>query len=481
MKKTFTRFIGVLLCLCVFLGSLSLAASVTSLKLSRQKFKPFLEEAEQYDVLFFGTSHMRDGIFPIQLWAEQGICGYNCAVPAATIADSYWGVMNMLDHSSPELVVVDCYQVGFPEKSPSDLPPHSIFDAFPFSLTKLRAALDLGLNEDSYQRAFELIFPFSLYHSRWSELEAEDFSPKLNVENGAFQAVNVSNVSPCEPPTTVEPLALDASMPGVAYLQRLIEECNQRDISVLLTYLPFPPDLDNRREAAAIQGLAEEYGVNYINFLEMDIVDPVTDYYDDFSHLNPSGGQRVTSWLGEYISKNYALPQRWDDPDYAFMERRLEESKQNRRALLAEQNYLSTYLMLLRDKDFSAVAHLPAGSPLGQDALVLALVENIPINQSVSLLRQAVESGEEYLLVVDSASDQVYEFVGAMPQELTCSLGCLRFENDRLYIDGTEYAPAVTDSTATVLDCFVFDSASGQHLGIDRGFMPGVDGFVIAY
>lgn len=480
MKKTFVRFIGVLLCLCVFLGSVSLAASVTSPKVSRQRFTRFLEEADKYDVLFFGTSHMRNSVFPIQLWTEQGICAYNCAVPAATIADSYWGMMNMLDYASPALVVVDCYRISYPEKSPSVLPSHCLFDAFPLSLTKFRAALDLGSNDVSHQRTLELIFPFSLYHSRWSELEAEDFSFRLDAGNGAIRAVNVAEVTSHEPFAQIEPMSLEDSMPGVSYLRRLLDECTQRGINVLLTYLPFPADLDSCREAAAVQSLAEEYGVNYINFLETDVINPITDYYDSFSHLNPSGGQRITSWLGEYISKNYVLPQRQNNPDYAFMEQRIEADKQELHEFLANQNYLSTYLMLLRNKNLSVVIHLPAGSALGQDSLGLALIENIPIGQRVSLLPQAADTGAEYLLVVDSIAGEVYEFVGRMPAVLSCSLGQLCFSDNILSLNGVEYS-IQTETEESVLDCFVFDSASGAHLGIDHSFVPGEDGFVIAY
>ena len=481
MKKHLFRILGIVLCLSVFLGSLSLFSFLTVHKKSAYYFKPFLQNAGQYDVLFLGNSHMGDGLFPLQLWSEYGVAAYNCSTPRRTIPVSYWNLVNALDYSSPKLVVFDCYNISYPDKIANLSTVHTNLDAFPLSFNKLRAAWDLGSDADGYSQVFDLIFPFSSFHSRWAELTADDFAPPLNVDNGALRAINVADVPPVEAPSAIEPMELDASLPGVVYLRKLIETCASRDISVLLTYLPFPASPEHYQEAAAVRDIAEEYGVNYLNFLETAVVDPATDYYDSFSHLNPSGGQRITAWLGNYIVQNYDLPRHTGDPAYAFLDQRLEESKQYRLRLVAEQSYLSTYLLLLRDEALSSVLHLPAGSALGQDAVGLALMENISIGEKPALLRQAAESGAECLLVVDSAAGQIYEFVGEMPEGLKCSFGSLRFENDRLYIDGAEYAPAVTDSTATVLDCFVFDSASGAHLGIDRSFVPGVDGFVIAY
>ena len=480
MKKNVSRILGLVLCLCVFLGSLSLASLITSNKTSYYRFSPFIEHAENYDVLFFGTSHVNDGVFPLQLWEEYGICAYNCATPGSAMPSTYWGVMNALDYSAPKLIVVDCYNIGFPSKNSNIAAAHSLLDAFPLSFTKLRAAWDLGNDAGDYRQALELMFPFAQYHSRWSSLTENDFDPERNRENGATRAVNVVSVPLEELPSSLEPMALNDSMPGVAYLRRLLDTCAQRKIPVLLTYLPFPASLENRQEAAAIEALAKEYNLNYINFLEMQVINDATDHYDGFSHLNPSGGQRITAWLGDFISRNYSLPQRRDDPSYAFMEQHLEDARQYQRTVLAEQSYLSTYLMLLRNTNFSAVIHLPADSAAGLGDLELSLLENIPIGEKPTLLRQAAEAGAEYLLVVDSAAGEIYEFAGELPAGLSCSLGQFRFADGVLSLNDAQYTvPA--EAEERVLDCFVFDSASGLHLGLDRSFLPGEGGFVVAY
>ena len=151
------------------------------------------------------------------------------------------------------------------------------------------------------------------------------------------------------------------------------------------------------------------------------------------------------------------------------------------RSLLGAERYLAGYLALLHDASYTPVIHIPAGSPVYGSELSLKLIENIPLEEKPALLRQAAESGAEYLLVVDSAAGKIHEFVGEMPKELICSLGSLSLENGRLCLDGAEYAPVAAGDTDAALDCFVFDSASGLHLDIDRSFTLGDEGFVVAY
>lgn len=43
------------------------------------KNRDFIEHSDSYDVLFFGNSHMANGVFPMELWNDYGIVSYNLA------------------------------------------------------------------------------------------------------------------------------------------------------------------------------------------------------------------------------------------------------------------------------------------------------------------------------------------------------------------------------------------------------------------
>ena len=49
--------------------------------------------------------------------------------------------------------------------------------------------------------------------------------------------------------------------------------------------------------------------------IEENMLDPTTDYRDD-GHLNVFGAQKVTAFMGNYISERYDIPDRSEDTFY---------------------------------------------------------------------------------------------------------------------------------------------------------------------
>ena len=98
--------------------------------------------------------------------------------------------------------------------------------------------------------------------------------------------------------------------------------------------------------------ICDEYDVNYINFLSMDVVDYNTDCYDKDSHLNPSGARKVTDYLGQYITENYDIPDQRQNEAYSFwyqdydeyIDLKIENLEKNKKNL-------NNYLMLLYDEE----------------------------------------------------------------------------------------------------------------------------------
>ena len=88
---------------------IGIAARITQRKESLKKYGDFIELADQVDVLFLGSSHVLNGINPIQLYTEYGITSYNMGKPGGMVTESYWMLMNALDYCTPKCVVVDLW------------------------------------------------------------------------------------------------------------------------------------------------------------------------------------------------------------------------------------------------------------------------------------------------------------------------------------------------------------------------------------
>ena len=96
---------------------------------------------------------------------------------------------------------------------------------------------------------------------------------------------------------------------GELYLDKIVNLCHEKGIDVLLTYLPYPNNELAITESNYIYDYSKNYNINYINFVNSEIVDGRIDYFDE-DHLNPSGARKVSAYLSDYITNNYTLPDR---------------------------------------------------------------------------------------------------------------------------------------------------------------------------
>lgn len=198
------------------------------------KLKPFLDHAQEYDVLFLGDSQVQAGILPMELYHQYGVASYNLASSNCRLPMSYWKLMNALDYMTPKLVVLSVTDSERPELThDNSVRLHEAFDAFPLTLTKIRAILDLT-DQDGVDRSgtsykdvrTELFFPLQKYHARWKEITAEDFRPAYNKQKGAAPLVHVSDPNP-DAGLAGEGECLPEEGFGYIYLRKIIEECQK--------------------------------------------------------------------------------------------------------------------------------------------------------------------------------------------------------------------------------------------------------------
>ena len=352
---------------------------------SREKLNPFFERADQLDVLFFGDSHAYSAIYPMELWADYGIASYNLANYNLTIPMSYWVMRNALRVCQPEVVVLDVNQVWEQMKlsdSSSDL--HTALDGFPMSRTKRKAIFDLTDDPqftDSKGHRYrdlrpEFIFPLMKYHTRWNDLSEQDFKPHYNRELGGERNIAVAVPEAYE--ITGE-VAGEHGF-GFIYLRRFIEDCQSRGIRVLLTNLPYPCPNNNEEQlyTNAVVYTAEEYGVEYLDFVYMDqIVDYSTDCYDPASHLNPSGAWKVTDFIGQHLSQTYGLPDHRGEAGYASWDRDYAAYRESKLESICQETDPYAFLMLLSDPSFSTILLLPENSAAYADSLAMQLLQNV--------------------------------------------------------------------------------------------------------
>ena len=397
MGKIVSRIVSVLLIIGLVVGGLQYLSLLTERKDSKNKFNDFYTNAQEYEVLFLGASHVLNGVFPMELWKEYGITSYNLAGHGNRMALNYWILRNALEYANPKLVVLDTFMIGRDDKISSLEQLHISSDHIPYSSLKIDMIEDL-VEEEGRRKDF--LFKFSTYHHRWNELKQEDFQKKVNVEKGAESRINVARVQENLPVEETE--LLEERTINIDYLEQIVQLCREKEIQLLLTYLPFPDPAGWRKESNTIKEMAKEYGVNFLDYDTLNnVVNSSTDFYDKDSHLNPSGAKKITSYLGDYITKNYSLVDYREWEEYIQWQEDYSKYYNYKIELLKNEDELKNILMLLNDEDISYGIYFKPWNTITEYPILLSLLENMGIDFSQI-------PNEDYFVIKDTVNNRGY-------------------------------------------------------------------------
>ena len=473
MKKIRTRLLCVLVSVVVLVICIHKLGFLLENKLAYQKMGEFIVTGEEYDVLFLGTSHMAMSIYPMELWKDYGITSYNLAGNGHPMASSYWVMMNAFDYAEPQLVVIDCYTVERNSKVPDDGKfTHESLDEIPLSLTKVWAVCDLF--DDTVSR-MEYLWNFSTYHNRWSELEKADLVPEYRVGKGAYynEIVEV----PIDVPKIEREKSIELNSTGTEYLEKMIEECQRRDIDVLLTYLPFPAQEEDQLVARAVNDIADKYKINYINFLDRDDVDFNVDCNDPDSHLNASGAKKITLYLGNYMQKEYEIPDHRGETEYEHWNEDYLRYSAYKVERLQSKETLKPYLMLLADKHYSYCLWVDKDAGIwSDDAQYQALFNNLALGKELNKLQDSIERQEDYFVVIDNSSGNIWESIeNEAIQRAETSFGTFTYttkkDDIQLYLNENEEDYIIEqdeDGEIPEVQIIVIDNANGSIVDVAR-------------
>ncbi len=381
-------------------GMLNIADRILEYKGAYYKYAPFYEEENNYDVLLFGTSHVLNGIFPMELWEKYGIVSYNMGGHNNSLAVDYWIMKNALKETTPKVVLIDTFGIENDVKvAESDIAlQHISLDHIPLSRTKHEAIQDLF---GDYKYNLEFYWPFIANHGRWESLSDWDFSKVPTTEKGAEMRIGIGH------PNKYDLIPVDqkeeVDTVSSQYLCRMIEELQAKDIKVILTYLPISNHPMYQKIANGVARIAEKYHVEYINFMNMNVIDYATDFFDDSDHLNPSGARKISDYLGKLIRDVYGVEDHREDEMYEKWHRDYEKYLREKEKKLIEQEELDVILMLLSDTDFSANITVAEQAEILKNTEIQRLIDNMSDNSFVTYVDENVNFQIE---IVNSRSRQ---------------------------------------------------------------------------
>ena len=340
--------------LCVALALLILAAVPVALTpvlmpkyLSASKEGSLTEEyyasvAEtNHDVLFIGDCEIFESFVPAILWEEYGISAFLRGGAQQLVWHSYYLLEDALRYETPKAVVFNVYALkyGEPQKEAYN---RMALDGMEWSPVKAEAIKASMTEEEDF---LTYVFPFFRFHSRWSELTAEDFTyawtDKPPVSDSGY--LMQTGVVPADTETFTPELLVDPNLPAsaMAYLDRMRELCAERGIELILVKAPtnfwryhWYDEWD-----AQITDYAAAHGLRYYNLIPKASeigLDMSTDTYDGGAHLNVYGAEKLTRYFGAILRDTHAIPDRRADSALAAVWQTRVETYYARKAQMQE-------------------------------------------------------------------------------------------------------------------------------------------------
>jgi len=271
---------------------------------------------KNHDLLIIGDCEVHENISPITLWEGFGITSYIRGGAQQLVWQSYYLLEDALRYETPEAVLFSVLAMKYGEPQREEYNRLNI-GGMRLGASKFRAIAASRIPGESY---LSYLFPLLRYHDRWRELSADDFKyyfRSLPVShNGYMMRCDVM-------PADIFPVATPLpdyrfSDLSYKYLDKIAELCADNGIKLALLKAPslYPHWHDEWDEQMAVY--AREHGLLYINTMEaLDEtgIDFNTDTYDKGLHLNVSGAEKASEYIGRVLQEAFGLPDNRNNPE----------------------------------------------------------------------------------------------------------------------------------------------------------------------
>lgn len=323
----------------------------------------YTEENNSIDVLICSTSHASKGILPMEIYEKYGIKSYNLSTSIQPIEATYYLLSETLNNQNLKVFVYDVSNL-YMSSSEKNYWLY-VLDEMHLGKNKLALAREYKRSANNCDETMEeLLIPLLRYHTRWNELNKQDFAAFLSnkhyygkggqinsIVNGAEVSVEQMNRIESELEQNTEQLeyiydngefsqqlesdiTYDVEIPtkNIEWLKKIKTLCDENEVQFLAVKVPtiyLPQSYRSAWTAEkyhAVRQLCDEHGIVYYDMLyEADVnIDWSKDTTDKGQHLNLYGAQKVSADLGRYLQEHYELPQkymeRWDEDLLSYRE-----------------------------------------------------------------------------------------------------------------------------------------------------------------
>lgn len=250
------------------------------------------EPKDSLDVLIVGDSLTYSSVSPLQLWKAHGFTSYVCGQWGQKIIETEDMLKTALRKQKPRVVILET-DVLF------------------------RAQMDARHLNDGIETGLKYYMPVFRGHDIWKSLVMKKEYKLENYKGFVLR----TDVKPYEKGDYMKKNKKEVKLQDtvLTHMENIINLCEKSGAELVLLGTPSPLNYSYSR-SKSVSEYAREKSLVWLdmNYLLKEIgINWKTDSLDEGDHLNFSGAEKVTKYLGKYLSDKYKLPDHRGDSAYA--------------------------------------------------------------------------------------------------------------------------------------------------------------------
>lgn len=267
---------------------------------NKSMFRIMREKKNSIDIIMVGDSLSYCSFSPMVLWEKTGSTSYVCGQSGQKIQETYHMLETVFESQNPKIVVLE-------------------------TNTLFRGQPGLAGIKESIEEWGNYYISIFQGHDIWKSLLIDKVYMEENYKGFSFR----NTVQPYKKGNYMVETDQKAEFPGTVtkYMKKIIELCKRNGSDLLLVGSPSPANYNYMRHNG-IEDYAKKKNLKFIDLnlkLKEVGINWETDSLDKGDHLNLSGAEKVTEYLGKYLKDNYILKNHKGEGKYISWKKKADE------------------------------------------------------------------------------------------------------------------------------------------------------------
>lgn len=261
------------------------------------------------DAVYIGSSRVYAFWNPVYAYARSGMTVYSLATAAQSIEVARYLAEEVHKTQPGAVLIVNLESMH----DGPDARLNRVLDKMPASVNKLRLAWDTGVKDgDRILDRIENLFPLNRYHTRWQELEEEDFTYEADQykSSSRYDSFLGGHLDVKEAYRKATEHAIEPDERSKEAVDSLLDYCKKESIPVIFTLAPQAGITDTQmRERTGLKNYILDLGGTVLDFQNMadEMMLDFSRDYDNGRHTNIHGSFKFTAYLADLLTERFGF------------------------------------------------------------------------------------------------------------------------------------------------------------------------------